>query len=543
MMEAAINHDTFARDHLPPEDLWPLMTYPEGSVFDYPDRLNCAVELLDKMVAAGHGGNPLIHTADGAWSYAGFLDRVNRIAHVLVDDFGLIPGNRVLLRGPNTPMLAAVWFAVVKAGGICVATMPLLRASELSYIVEKAQIHLALCDARWDEEIVNTQQAAPRLTTIRYFNTDADDSLEQRMAGKPATFEPVDTAADDVVLIAFTSGTTGKAKATMHFHRDVMAICDAFPRSTLKPEATDVFCGSPPLAFTFGLGGLLLFPMRFGASTVFIEKPSAEGLMRLIEAYRVTICFTSPTAYRGMLDYVDACDIGSLRTCVSAGEPLPAPTFFAWRDATGIRIIDGIGATEMLHIFISATEDAMRPGATGKPIAGYEAKVVDNDGNPVPPGTVGLLAVRGPTGCRYLDDPGRQQAYVRDGWNYTGDAYLVDDDGYFHFQARADDMIISSGYNISGIEVESALLKHPAVKDCGVVGAPDARRGHIVKAYIVLRNPDDACDALVKELQDFVKGEIAPYKYPRAIAFREELPRTQTGKVQRFKLREEAAKD
>ena len=540
-MEAAINQDTFARDHLPPRHLWPQMAYPEGSAFDYPQRLNCAVELLDKTVGGGHADSPLIHTPDGVWTYADFLAKVNRIAQVLVDDVGLIPGNRVLMRGPNTPMLAACWFAVVKAGGICVATMPLLRAHELSYIVEKAQIHLALCDARWDEEILHTQQAAPRLSTILYFNTDADDGLERRMTSKTDTFEAADTAADDVVLIAFTSGTTGKSKATMHFHRDVMAICDAFPRSILKPEASDVFCGSPPLAFTFGLGGLLLFPMRFGASTVFIEKPSAEGLMRLIQDHRVTICFTSPTAYRGMLDYVEAYDIGSLRKCVSAGEPLPAPTFFSWRDATGISLIDGIGATEMLHIFISATEETIRPGATGKPIPGYEAQVVGDDGHPVPPGTVGLLAVRGPTGCRYLDDPERQQNYVRNGWNYTGDAYLVDDDGYFHFQARADDMIISSGYNISGIEVESALLKHPAVKDCGVVGAPDSKRGHIIKAYIVLRNPGDACDELVKELQDFVKGEIAPYKYPRAIAFWDALPRTQTGKVQRFKLRKDAA--
>ena len=541
MMDATLKQDPFARDHLPPESLWPQMTYPEGSVFDYPARLNCAVELLDKMVEAGHAESPLIHTAEGPWTYADFLRKVNRIAHVLVEDYGLVPGNRVLLRGPNTPMLAACWFAVVKAGGICVATMPLLRAHELSYIVEKAQIPLALCDARWDEEMLNTQEAAPRLATIVYFNSDAADGLEHLMNGKPEMFEAVDTAADDVVLIAFTSGTTGKSKATVHFHRDVMVICDAFPRSILKPEAADVFCGSPPLAFTFGLGGLLLFPMRFGASTVFIEKPSAQGLMRLIQDYGVTICFTSPTAYRAMLDHVGAYDIGSLRKCVSAGEPLPAPTFHAWREATGIRLIDGIGATEMLHIFISATEEDMRPGATGKPIPGYEAMVVDQQGNPVPPGTIGLLAVRGPTGCRYLDDEARQQSYARDGWNYTGDAYLVDDDGYFHFQARADDMIISSGYNISGIEVETALLKHPAVKECGVVGAPDPARGHLVKAYVVLSNPDDACDELVKELQDFVKAEIAPYKYPRAIAFWDDLPRTQTGKVQRFKLREDAA--
>jgi 2-aminobenzoate-CoA ligase len=388
--------------------------------------------------------------------------------------------------------------------------------------------------------MINTKWATPQLTDIVYFNGEGGRTLEHRIEAKPEAFDPVDTAADDLVLIAFTSGTTGKAKATMHFHRDVLAICDAFPRSVLKPEASDVFCGSPPLAYTFGLGGLLLFPMRFGASTVFLEKPSGEGLLHVIQEHKVTICFTAPTTYRAMLDLLGAYDVRSLRKCVSAGEPLPAPTFHAWHAATGIKIIDGIGATEMLHIFISATEDELRPGATGKLLPGYEARVVDNTGKEVPPNTVGLLAVRGPTGCRYLDDIERQKTYVRNGWNYTGDAYLADEDGYFWFQARADDMIISSGHNISGIEVESTLLEHPMVKECGVVAAPDPARGHIVKAYIVLRDPDEAGEETVQALQHFVKSEIAPYKYPRAIAFWSELPRTETGKLQRFKLREHA---
>lgn len=541
MPDASAHTDTFARDHLPPESLWPQMDYPAGSEFDYPPRLNCAVALLDKMVEDGHADSPLFYAPEGTvTTYAEFLRTVDQIAHVLVEEAALEPGNRVLLRGPNTPMLAACWFAVVKAGGICVTTMPLLRAHELCYTVEKAQVRLALCDGRWAEEMVKTQEKTPLLADILYFHSDLSDGLEHRMVPHPDTFDAVDTAADDVVLIGFTSGTTGKAKATVHFHRDVMAICDAFPRSILKPKADDIFCGSPPLAFTFGLGGLLLFPMRFGASTVFLEKPSVEGLARIIQDTKATICFTSPTAYRAMLDHLDTYDLSSLRKCVSAGEPLPPPTFHAWQEATGIRIIDGIGATEMLHIFISATEEEMRPGATGKPIPGYQAKIVDHEsGADASPGTIGLLAVRGPTGCRYLDDDERQQTYVRDGWNYTGDAYLMDDDGYYHFQARADDMIISSGYNISGLEVESALLKHPSVRECGVIGAPDPDRGHIVKAYVVLRDPSEAGKAMVKTLQNFVKAEIAPYKYPRAIVFQEALPRTQTGKLQRFKLREE----
>jgi 2-aminobenzoate-CoA ligase len=541
-MEASAHRDTFARDHLPPRELWPDLLLPPGSAFDYPARLNCAVELLDRTVAEFGSDRALFRADEGTQTYGAFLAEVNRIAHVLTRDLGLVPGNRVLLRGPNTPMLAACWFAVVKAGGICVTTMPLLRAYELTYTVEKARVSHALCDARFRDELDKTQAQTDLLETIAYYHTDAADGIEALAAQRPDTFDAVDTAADDVVLIAFTSGTTGKAKATMHFHRDVLAICDAFPRSCLDVRPDDVFTGSPPLAFTFGLGGDLLFPMRFGAAAALIEKPSVETLLQTIDRHGATVCFTSPTAYRAMIPRLDAFDIGSLRTCVSAGEPLPAPTFHAWHEATGIKIIDGIGSTEMLHIFISASEDEIKPGSTGTPIPGYEAKVVDDDGTEVAPGTVGLLAVRGPTGCRYLDDAVRQRAYVRDGWNYPGDAYLVDEDGYFHYQSRADDMIITAGYNVSGLQVESALLKHAAVGECGVIGVPDEERGQLVKAFVVLRDGYVASDSLAEELQDFVKGEIAPYKYPRAIAFVAALPRTQTGKLQRFKLREQEAK-
>lgn len=537
-MISSAHTDTFARDHLPPQNLWPDLIIPNGSVFDYPERLNCAVELLDKMVEQGHGNSPLLHTDVRIWTYGEFLSTVNRIANVLVEDMGLVSGNRVLLRGPNTPMLAACWFAVVKAGGICVATMPLLRAYELNYTCEKAQVELALCDGRWVDEMDKTLAQSPELKRVVQFNTDADGSLEALMASKADEFEAVDTAADDVVLIAFTSGTTGKAKATMHFHRDVMAICDAFPRSCMDVSPEDIFVGTPPLAFTFGLGGLLLFPMRFGASAAFVEKPGLDTLTHTIERHKATTCFTSPTAYRGMLGKLDECDLSSLHTCVSAGETLPKPTFDAWLDATGIKIIDGIGATEMLHIFISASVATLKPGATGKAIPGYEARVMDEDGNEVKPGTVGALAVRGVTGCRYLGDPERQKTYTKNGWNYTGDAYLMDEEGYFHYQARTDDMIISSGYNIAGPQVENALLKHESVAECGVVGVSDEQRGQIVKAFVVLREGFSPSDEMAKELQDFVKAEIAPYKYPRAIEFLKELPRGNTGKLQRFRLRE-----
>ncbi|MCH9012698.1 MAG: AMP-binding protein [Proteobacteria bacterium] len=539
MSDFTAHLDTFARDNLPPDDQWPAfnLDLPE---LDYPARMNCATELLDKMVAAGHGERPLFYTTSETWSYGDLLEQANRIARVLVEDLSLAPGNRVLIRAANNPMFMACWFAVAKAGGIVVATMPLLRAKELGAIVDKAQIGLALCDERLAEEMEAAVALAPVCERVCYFNGSGAPGvgaeLERRMAEKPTDFANLETAAEDIVLIAFTSGTTGKPKGTMHFHRDVMAICDCFPRSVLKPSAEDIFIGSPPLAFTFGLGGLVTFPMRVGAATVLLEAAPPPKLIESIEHFKATICVTAPTAYRAMVDQARHYDLTSLHQCVAAGEHLPLPTFEAWRDATGIEIINGIGTTEMLHIFISAAGADIRPGATGKPIPGYEAMVVDEAMNPLPPGEVGRLAVRGPTGCRYLADE-RQTSYVVDGWNLTGDAYKTDADGYFWFQARTDDMIVSAGYNISGPEVEEALMAHDLVRDCAVVAAPDEERGSIVKAFVILGPGNPGTPALVEALQNFVKQTIAPYKYPRAVVFVDSLPRTETGKVQRFKLR------
>ncbi|MEO8754534.1 MAG: AMP-binding protein [Casimicrobiaceae bacterium] len=541
-MSASAHLDTFARDHLPPQGEWPDLVYtlPE---LRYPDQLNCATELLDGAVGRGWGERTAILAPGGVrWTYAELLAHANRIAHVLREDLALIPGNRVLLRGPNSPLMAACWFAVIKAGGIAVATMPLLRAKELIDIVGKAQVTHALCDARLAADLDAARIDCPALTTVAHFESSAADGIEARAARKPAVFADIRTAADDTALIAFTSGTTGQPKGTMHFHRDVLAACDCWPRSTLRATADDIFTGSPPLAFTFGLGGLLLFPLRVGASTLLLEKPSPEVLLPAIAEHRATVLFTAPTSYRAMAGEASAFDLSSLRKCVAAGEALPAATRQLWKDATGIELIDGIGATELLHIFISHDEAHARPGATGKPVPGYEACVMDADGHPLPPGKVGKLAVKGPTGCRYLADP-RQRDYVRNGWNYTGDAYLVDDDGYFVYQARTDDMIVSAGYNIAGPEVEGALLAHPAVAECGVVGARDDERGQIVKAFVVLK-PGHAGDAaLAAALQQFVKQAIAPYKYPRAIEFLPSLPRTETGKLQRFRLRAMADRD
>lgn len=529
--------DTFARENLPPRELWPEFIF-ELPDLAYPDRMNCATELLDRAVQRGWGQRTAIVGADGLrWTYAELLVRANRIAQVLVDDLELVPGNRVLLRGANHPMLAACWFAVMKAGGIAVATMPLLRAKELTDILTKAAITHALCDASLAEELTVAAPACPTLVHIAYFNSDGSSGVEARMQHKAPTSADVVTAADETCLIAFTSGTTGKPKGTMHFHRDVLAACDCWPRSTLRACADDLFSGSPPLAFTFGLGGLLLFPLRIGAATLLLEKAPPDALLAAIAKYRVSVLFTAPTSYRAMAAQAEQFDLSSLHKCVAAGEVLPAATRKLWKDATGIDIIDGIGTTEMLHIFISHDEAHARPGATGKPVPGYRACVMDEAGKPLPAGRIGKLAIRGPTGCRYLADE-RQKDYVKDGWNYTGDAYSVDEDGYFVYQARTDDMIISAGYNIAGPEVEGALLLHPAVAECGVIGAPDDQRGQLVKAFVVLKTGHVGDAAMARELQEFVKRTIAPYKYPRAIEFTTDLPRTETGKVQRFRLRQ-----
>jgi 2-aminobenzoate-CoA ligase len=547
MTERSGHIDTFARDALPPKALWPEMRYDRIPELAYPSRLNCAAELLDRRVEAGHGDRTVFQFPDGTWTYAQLLGFSNQLAHVLVDDLGLVPGNRVLLRGFNGPMMAALWFAILKTGGIVVCTMPLLRARELTFTADKARITLALTDARIAadcEQAMKTtgdggQRKGGRSVS---FGTDAVGSLDRLMRDKPTTFENADTAADDVALIAFTSGTTGEGKGTMHFHRDVLAICDCFPKYVLRADEEDVFCGSPPFAFTFGLGGIVLFPMRIGASALLLEQAAPPQLLDGIEKFRPTIAFTAPTAYRAMCGTLagGGRDVSSLRKCVSAGETLPLAIFEAWERATGIKIIDGIGATEMLHIFISASGDEIRPGATGKVVPGYEARVVDDEGEPVPDGTVGKLAVRGPTGCRYLDNIERQKAYVQSGWNLTGDSYVRDRDGYFWYQARTDDMIISAGYNISGPEIENVLLLNPKVKECAVVGLPDEERGQAVSAFIVLSEGLSASPELAKELQDFVKREIAPYKYPRRVEFVPALPRTATGKLQRFRLREDA---
>jgi 2-aminobenzoate-CoA ligase len=537
--------DTFVRDNLPAVDDWPRLDYSTlPTLAAYPAQINAAVELLDRHVREGRGARPAIWSEGQTITYADLLGWANRLARVLTQDLGVVPGNRVLLRGFNSPSMVAAWLAVLKVGAVVVTTMPLLRARDLAEVLHKARVGVALCDGRLVEDMRLAAQRlaevpdAPSPRAVLFGPESGGDSLDALMIGKPDEFTNVDTAADDPCLIAFTSGTTGKPKGAVHFHRDVLAICDTFGAEVLKPSPNDVFAGSPPLAFTYGLGGLLTFPFRVGASTALIEKVSPQALLQTVHDAQVTTLFTSPTMYRALVDLVPQFDLSTLKDCVSAGEPLPLPTFQAWERATGLKIIDGLGSTEMLHIFITAAREDIVPGATGKLVPGYEARVVDDRGNPLPPGEVGLLAVRGPTGCRYLDDPERQRGYVRGGWNYTGDAYKQDARGYFWFQARADDMIISAGYNIAGTEVENVLLDHPKVKECGVVGAPDPERGHIVKAFVVLRDPSEAGQAMVRELQDFVKREIAPYKYPRAIEFVEQLPRTETGKLQRYKLRQ-----
>lgn len=534
--------DSFCRDRLPPFALWPELHFdlPE---LTYPDRLNCAHSLLDDAVERWGPDRPCLLTPTERWTYGALRERANQVAQVLTEDLGLLPGNRVLLRGPNNPWLVAAWFGVLKAGCVAVTTVPLLRAAELAELCEISRPAVALCDHRYLEELEASRRADgdgdggedTGLRVIAYGGAGEGD-LTLRCAAKDGAFTNVETAADDVALIAFTSGTTGRPKATLHFHRDVLANADTFSRHVLKPRSDDVFTGTPPLAFTFGLGGLVVFPLRVGAATLLIEQATPGQLADLVAAHGVTVLFTAPTAYRAILAEGATGRLAGLRRCVSAGEPLPAAVWEEFHAATGLRVIDGIGATEMLHVFISAADEDIRPGSTGRPVPGYRAAVVDENGVPVPDGQPGLLAVTGPTGCRYLDDP-RQSTYVRGGWNITGDTYVRDADGYFWYVARSDDMIVSSGYNIAGPEVEKALSGHPDVADCGVVGMPDERRGMLVKAYVVLRAGVPATAATVRVLQDHVKAAIAPFKYPRAVEFVAELPRTNTGKLRRGELR------
>jgi 2-aminobenzoate-CoA ligase len=529
--------DRFVHDRLPPRDQWPDLRYDRPEL-QIPDAANLVATLLGGAHARGWGERPLLRSPTRTLSYAQAEAEVNRIARVLTGELGLVPGNRVLLRGGNSVAMALAWLAVVKAGLVAVATMPLLRARELGDIIDKAQPTLALCDGKLLDELQAAQGQHPVLATIVPFNQDGvAGSLEARAARQPADFTACPTAADDIALLAFTSGTTGKPKAVVHTHRDVLAACEAWPRHVLRATPDDIVMGSPPLAFTFGLGGMLIFPMAAGASVYYPDITyTPEAMVRLIRDVGATICYTAPTFYRQMAPFAKAIGLPSLRTCVSAGEGLPDATRQLWKDATGIEMTDGIGATEMFHIFISSAGADVRRGAIGKVVPGYQARVVDEQGREVPRGTVGKLAVIGPTGCRYMADE-RQARYVRDGWNFPGDAFVQDEDGYFFYQARDDDMIITAGYNVGGPEVEDALLRHPAVAECGVIGLPDEDRGMIVKAFCVLKPGFVGDDALVKTLQEHVKSTIAPYKYPRQIEFRDMLPRTETGKLQRFKLR------
>ncbi|GAA0410593.1 aminobenozate:CoA ligase AmbL [Streptomyces luteireticuli] len=524
--------DTFARDSLPPAAQWPRLRFDLGAPH-YPDRLNCGAELLDGTIARLGPDRPAVRDRAGAvWTYGELKERVDRVAHTLVEDLGVVPGNRVLLRGPTTPHLAVCWLAVMKAGAVAVTVLAAHRARELAEICRIARIRHALCDARSAGELVKAAVPSLRMTL---FGGGSPRDLLRLSARKPPSYDPVPTSADDVAIVAFTSGTTGRPKGCLHFHRDVLAVADTFSARLVRPRPDDVFGGSPPLGFTFGLGGLVVFPLRAGASTLLADRSGAGQLLADVQRQRISVLFTAPTAYRAMLERIGAHDTSSLRRCVSAGEHLPAALWHAWRRATGLRLVNGIGATEMLHIFLAADDDA-RPGTTGRPVPGYEARVVGDDGVPVPDGSPGLLAVRGPTGCRYLADE-RQTAYVRDGWNVTGDRYVRDAEGWFTFLGRADDLIVSAGYNIAGAEVEDALLRHPDVLEAAVVGRPDERRGEVAVAHVVLRAGVPRDGAAAERLREFTTKEIAPYKCPREIVFHDALPRTPNGKLQRFLLR------
>ncbi|MCX2725605.1 AMP-binding protein [Roseibium salinum] len=536
MLGPSAHVDTFTRDNLPPEDTWPVFLL-DG--FSYPERLNAAVELTDRMVEKGFGDHTALIGNGRRRTYKELSDWTNRLAHALTDDLGVKPGNRVLIRSANNPAMVACWLAATKAGAVVVNTMPMLRAGELSKVVDKAEVEFALCDTRLMDEMEACARTSSFLKKVVGFDgtSNHEAELDHLALEKPVHYDAVPTGRDDVALLGFTSGSTGTPKATMHFHRDLLIIADGYAKEVLGVTPDDVFVGSPPLAFTFGLGGLAVFPLRFGAAATLLENASPPNMIDIIQKYKATVCFTAPTAYRVMLQAMEeGADLSSLRAAVSAGETLPAPIYEAWMKKTGKPMLDGIGSTEMLHIFISNRFEDHKPACTGKPVTGYEVRIIGQDGKPVPAGEVGRLAVRGPTGCRYLADD-RQRQYVADGWNITGDSFSMSEDGHLHFAARNDDMIISAGYNIAGPEVEAALLAHPAVQECAVIGVPDEERGAIVQAHVVLSEGAAPSDDMRKALQNHVKATIAPFKYPRSIVFTETLPKTATGKIQRFRLR------
>jgi len=538
IVEKVMKHyeDNFAHIHLPAEDLQAEYVFDDPD-FIFAEHLNCVDALLDIHIREGRGNKVAIRTFTESWTYLDLYEKASQIAHVLVQDLDFVSGNRVLIRSGNNPMFLAIWFAILKAGGIVVATMPLLRQKELDVIIDSVEISHAFCEYRLEEEMASLK--SPFLKQLITFDGggSSTNKLEVLMHNRPKTFTNYHTLSTSIGLIGFTSGTTGKPKMTSHFHRDILLICEAFPKYSLQPTPDDIFTGSPPLGFTFGLGGLVLFPFYYGASTFLIEKPSPELLLKAIQEYKITICFTAPTAWRVITTLVKDYDISSLRKCISAGETLPLKVWENWYDATGLKIIDGIGSTEILHIFISSTEENMRKGATGLPVRGYEAKIIDQNGNNVPTNEPGRLAVRGITGCKYLNSDDKQKEYVENKWNITGDIFRKDEDGYFWFVARGDDMIISSGYNIAAIEVENVLLTHDEISECAVVGIPNEERGMLVCAYIVLKDNTRAGDEMAKTIQNWFKEVAAPYKYPRQIHFMDTLPKTETGKIQRFKLK------
>ena len=531
--------DTFIIDNMPPENLWPEMDYSVLSeLAEYPERMNVATELLDKMAAEGSADKPIIYFEDEIWTYENLMHYSNQIANVLVEDHGMVSGERVLLRSGNHPMLIASWFAILKAGGIAIASMPVLRERELVYMIKKAKVNLAISDIKLAEDIEAAGRQTEDLRKILYFGSEDHDSLNKTMANKSSTFDNIDTSACDPCVIGFTSGSTGTPKGTLHFHRDILAVADTFIRYVVKIRSDDIVCGSPQIAFLYGLCAYMTDTMRFGASTVVVERATPEVLLETIEKYKATVCFSTPSGYKLMLDEIGKYDTSSLRLCIAGGEPLAPAVFHQWEEKTGVKIINGLGISELLHIFISASGDDIRPGLIGKAVPGFEVRVVDENFNDTLPGEIGQMIVKGPNGCRYLDDIERQKSYIRDGWNLSGDLCIRDQEGYFSYEARTDDMILTGGYNVSGLEVEAVLMEHAAVREVAVVGSPDKDRGQIVKAFIELKDKNLAGGDLITELQNFVKSQISAFKYPRAIEFLDGLPHTPTGKIQRGALRQ-----
>jgi benzoate-CoA ligase len=507
-----------------------------------PDRFNATAYFVDRIVEEGHGARTAILCGDQAISYQEVLAEVNRAGNALLE-LGVEIENRVALLLLDCPEFAYAFFGAIKIGAVPVPINTLLKPQDYGYLLRDSRARALIVSA---ELLSSVESILPTLERMRHVVVVGEAaryaSFAQLLQRQAADLEAADTCKDDVAFWLYTSGTTGMSRAAVHLQHDMVYCSRLYADSILNIGPEDRTFSIAKLYFAYGLGNALYCPFAVGASTVFFPgRPMPEAVFTTVKRYRPTLFFGVPTAYAAMLHAAEQgaeADFSSVRLCVSAGEPLPAGLYRRWLDRFGVEILDGIGSTEVLHIFLSNRPGSVRPGSSGLPVPGYEAQIVDDDGATVGPGEIGNLMVRGDSTCAYYwnkHDASRRQ--IAGEWIRTGDKYHTDEDGYFWYDGRSDDMLKAGGIWVSPTEVEGVIVEHPAVLECAVVGAEDEERLVKPKAYVVLKDGAQAADGLVLEIQELVKGRLAPYKYPRWIEFVDDLPKTATGKIQRYKLR------